>query len=91
MTVEPVGPCRMLRIEARNSGPCTPRRCVPFTTGIREPRLSCSSRTTAEPTLLAGIFAARPEVLARNIETVPRLFREIRPGFRYERSISVIA
>jgi lipoic acid synthetase len=44
----------------------------------------------ARSTLLASIFKARPEVLAHNIETVPRLFREIRPGFRYERSISVI-
>jgi lipoic acid synthetase len=29
-------------------------------------------------------------VLAHNIETVPRIFRRIRPGFRYERSMEVI-
>ena len=39
---------------------------------------------------LAEVFGARPEVLAHNIETVPRIFRRIRPGFRYERSLEVI-
>jgi lipoic acid synthetase len=39
---------------------------------------------------LAEVFGARPEVLAHNIETVPRIFRRIRPGFRYERSLQVI-
>ncbi|HWF82048.1 MAG TPA: lipoyl synthase [Streptosporangiaceae bacterium] len=45
----------------------------------------------AIPSLLAEVFAARPEVLAHNIETVPRIFRQIRPGFRYERSLEVLA
>jgi lipoic acid synthetase len=40
---------------------------------------------------LATVFSARPEVLAHNIETVPRIFRRIRPGFRYERSLDVLA
>ncbi|MGN6794645.1 MAG: lipoyl synthase [Streptosporangiaceae bacterium] len=44
----------------------------------------------AEPALLAEVFASRPEVLAHNIETVPRIFRQIRPGFRYERSLAVL-
>ncbi len=44
----------------------------------------------AEPALLGEVFAARPEVLAHNIETVPRIFRQIRPGFRYERSLAVL-
>jgi len=44
----------------------------------------------ASPPLLAVVFAARPEVLAHNVETVPRIFRQIRPGFRYERSLSVL-
>ena len=35
----------------------------------------------AEPGRLAEVFGARPEVLAHNIETVPRIFRRIRPGF----------
>jgi lipoic acid synthetase len=44
----------------------------------------------AEPEQLAEVFGARPEVLAHNVETVPRIFRRIRPGFRYERSLEVI-
>ena len=36
------------------------------------------------------MFSARPEVLAHNVETVPRIFKQIRPAFRYERSLSVI-
>jgi lipoic acid synthetase len=45
----------------------------------------------AEPAQLAEVFSARPEVLAHNVETVPRIFRRIRPGFRYERSLEVIS
>ena len=44
----------------------------------------------AIPELLAEVFSSRPEVLAHNLETVPRIFRQIRPGFRYDRSLSVI-
>ncbi|HEY7008046.1 MAG TPA: lipoyl synthase [Jatrophihabitantaceae bacterium] len=44
----------------------------------------------AIPELLAEVFASRPEVFAHNIETVPRIFRSIRPGFRYERSLDVL-
>jgi lipoic acid synthetase len=44
----------------------------------------------AKPDQLAEVFSARPEVLAHNIETVPRIFKRIRPGFRYERSLEVI-
>jgi lipoic acid synthetase len=40
---------------------------------------------------LAQLFDAAPEVFAHNIETVPRIFRRIRPGFRYERSLDVLA
>jgi lipoic acid synthetase len=40
---------------------------------------------------LATVFAARPEVLAHNLETVPRIFRRIRPAFDYERSLAVIS
>jgi lipoic acid synthetase len=39
---------------------------------------------------LAEVFASRPEVLAHNLETVPRIFKRIRPAFRYERSLSVL-
>jgi len=41
--------------------------------------------------LLAQVFDAKPEVFAHNVETVPRLFKEIRPAFRYERSLDVIS
>jgi lipoate synthase/lipoate-protein ligase B len=44
----------------------------------------------AVPDRLAEVFGARPEVLAHNIETVPRIFRRIRPGFRYPRSLDVL-
>jgi lipoic acid synthetase len=44
----------------------------------------------ADPELLAEVFSSRPEVLAHNVETVPRIFKRIRPGFRYERSLEVI-
>jgi lipoic acid synthetase len=45
----------------------------------------------AEPGRLAEVFSARPEVLAHNIETVPRIFKRIRPGFRYQRSLEVLS
>jgi lipoic acid synthetase len=44
----------------------------------------------ARPDQLAEVFSSRPEVLAHNVETVPRIFKQIRPAFRYERSLSVI-
>ncbi len=44
----------------------------------------------AIPELLGEVFGSRPEVFAHNIETVPRIFKRIRPGFRYERSLEVI-
>jgi lipoic acid synthetase len=43
-----------------------------------------------DPEQLAEVFGARPEVLAHNVETVPRIFRRIRPAFRYERSLDVL-
>jgi len=39
---------------------------------------------------LDQLFATRPEVFAHNVETVPRIFKRIRPGFRYERSLGVL-
>ena len=46
---------------------------------------------SAKPELLHQVFSAAPEVLAHNLETVPRIFKRIRPAFRYERSLDVIA
>ena len=45
---------------------------------------------SAEPLLLQQVFDSRPEVLAHNVETVPRIFRRIRPGFRFQRSLDVL-
>ncbi len=39
---------------------------------------------------LEQLFSTRPEVFAHNVETVPRIFKRIRPGFRYERSLDVL-
>lgn len=43
-----------------------------------------------EPTRLAGVFESGPEVLAHNVETVPRIFKRIRPAFTYRRSLGVL-
>ena len=40
---------------------------------------------------LATIFAARPDVLNHNVETVPRLQRAVRPSAGYARSLGVLA
>lgn len=40
--------------------------------------------------LLLEVFQTRPEVFAHNLETVPRIFKRIRPAFNYERSLNVI-
>ena len=45
---------------------------------------------SAKSELLEEVFQSRPEVFAHNLETVPRIFKRIRPAFRYERSLSVI-
>ena len=42
------------------------------------------------PGRLRAVFDAAPEVLAHNLETVPRIFKRIRPAFRYERSLNVL-
>ena len=39
---------------------------------------------------LAEVFSTRPEVLAHNVETVPRVFRRVRPAFDYVRSLGVL-
>ncbi|MFT4124519.1 MAG: lipoyl synthase [Microbacteriaceae bacterium] len=46
---------------------------------------------SGDPTLLEEVFSSRPEVFAHNVETVPRLFKRIRPAFRYERSLGVLS
>ena len=46
---------------------------------------------SGKPHLLNEVFETRPEVFAHNLETVPRIFKEIRPAFRYDRSLNVIS
>jgi lipoic acid synthetase len=43
-----------------------------------------------DPAGLGQVFYSRPEVLAHNIETVPRVFKRIRPAFSYRRSLHVL-
>ena len=43
-----------------------------------------------DPGLLDVVFEARPEVFAHTVETVPRIFKRIRPAFRYDRSLGVL-
>jgi len=45
---------------------------------------------SGNPILLNEVFETRPEVFAHNLETVPRIFKRIRPAFTYERSLNVI-
>jgi len=39
---------------------------------------------------LASVMAAQPEILNHNTETVPRLYRRVRPKGRYERSLELL-
>jgi lipoyl synthase len=45
---------------------------------------------SGNPDYLGQVFEAEPEVFAHNVETVPRIFKRIRPGFRYDRSLDVL-
>ena len=45
---------------------------------------------SGNPEHLAQVFDAKPEVFAHNVETVPRIFKRIRPAFRYDRSLDVL-
>ena len=45
---------------------------------------------SGNPELLQLVFDAKPQVFAHNLETVPRIFKQIRPAFRYDRSLDVI-
>jgi lipoic acid synthetase len=45
---------------------------------------------SGNPDYLNQLFDTRPEVFAHNVETVPRIFKRIRPGFRYDRSLDVL-
>jgi len=44
----------------------------------------------ARPEQVGRVFDARPEVFAHNLETVPRIFKRIRPAFSYDTSLRVL-
>jgi lipoyl synthase len=46
---------------------------------------------SGKPDLLGLVFDAAPEVFAHNVETVPRIFKRIRPAFSYESSLEVLS
>ena len=43
------------------------------------------------PEAIATVVDAQPDVFAHNLETPRRLHKSVRPGFRYERSLDVLA
>ena len=60
--------------------------------GEHDPRPSLPQRgRQGDVGALRQVFDSRPEVFAHNLETVPRIFKRIRPAFRYERSLDIIA
>jgi lipoic acid synthetase len=46
---------------------------------------------SGNPAHLQQVFDAAPEVFAHNVETVPRIFKRVRPAFSYDRSLDVLA
>jgi lipoyl synthase len=56
--------------------------------GIKIEVLVPDFRGSAES--LRTVVAAGPDVLAHNIETVPRLYGSVRPGSRYQRSLDLL-
>jgi len=40
--------------------------------------------------LIESVIDSRPDVFAHNVETVPRLYGDVRPGADYERSLAVL-
>jgi lipoyl synthase len=43
------------------------------------------------PEALDVVLGAAPEVFSHNMETVPRMYRQARPGSRYDRSLALLA
>ena len=68
----------------------TPRRCARSTTRCPAAAWRCSSRTSTASPICWRRSSPPPEVLAHNLETVPRLMKRIRPAFRYDRSLDVL-
>ncbi len=81
----PRRPARRRRLAVRRDGAPDPRAQPRHRRGAADPRLQ---RRAGErwPRSSARV----PRCSAHNLETVPRIFKRIRPGFRYERSLSVL-
>jgi len=70
-----------------------------FAETVRAVRRRCPGATVellipdckGDPAALATVFAARPDVLNHNLETVARLQRSVRPSASYARSLAVLA
>ncbi len=63
---------------------------------IRTFSLSCTIEVLVpdfrgNPMALARVVEARPDVIAHNMETVPRLYKQIRPQAEYQRSLNLLA
>ena len=63
---------------------------------IRERSPTCATEVLTpdfknKPGALRTVLGARPEVFAHNVETVPRLYRSVRPGSRYRISLGLLA
>jgi lipoic acid synthetase len=63
---------------------------------IRERTPSCAVEVLTpdfkrKPGALDVVLDARPSVFAHNVETVPRLYRPVRPGSSYEGSVGLLA
>jgi len=63
---------------------------------IRRLNLGCSIEVLTpdfrdKPGAVEAVAAAKPDVFNHNLETVPRLYSGIRPGARFELSLSVLA
>ena len=68
---------RRMIVQVREKSPGTTiELLIPDFRGHREP--------------LERVLSAHPEILGHNLETVPRLYRRVRPGTRYERSLEVL-
>ena len=65
----------IVRIREKSPG-TTVELLIPDFRGHREP--------------LERVLSARPDVLGHNVETVPRLYRRVRPGTQYPRSLGVL-
>src|SRR3990172_6665624 len=94
---------RILQRRIRAPGPARPRRAGARRCGSRRTWLATRRRDLghegrpqrrrggAGRPRGGGARAPRPDVLAHNVETVPRLYPEVRPRASYERSLALLS